>query len=104
MMVKLVAIYTKPDDVPAFESHYREIHTPLVRKMPGLRKLEVTHFFGAPQGEPRYYMMAEMYFDAKEGLFASLSSPEGKAAGKDLMTFAGRYVHMMFANAVLETL
>ena len=40
-MVKLVALYKKPADVSAFETHYKEIHTPLTKKMPGLKKLEV---------------------------------------------------------------
>ena len=103
-MVKLVAIYTTPDDVQAFENHYREIHTPLVRKMPGLKKLEVAHYFGAPQGDPRYYMMAEMYFDDKDALFAALKSSEGTEAGKDLMGFAGKCVHMMFSDVSVDGL
>lgn len=97
-MVKLIALYRKPADVAAFESHYREIHTPLARKMPGLRKLEVARCFGAPGGEPKFYMVAEMYFDNKEALMAALSSPEGKAAGKDVMGFAGDLIHMMFSE------
>lgn len=102
-MVKLVAIYSPPDDAQAFENHYREVHTPLVRKMPGLKKLEVSRFFGAPQGDARYYMMAEMYFADKDALFAALKSDEGKAAGKDLMGFAGKCVHMMFSDVTEET-
>lgn len=97
-MVKLVALYTQPDDVAAFERHYREIHTPLVRKMPGLKRLEIAHTTGAPGGPPRYYMVAEMYFDSREAMMAALGSPEGKAAAKDVMSFAGKYIHMMFAN------
>ncbi len=104
MMVKLVAIYSKPDDVQAFENHYKEVHTPLVKKMSGLRKLEITHYFGAPQGDPRYYMMAEMYFDDKNALFAAVKSPEGMAAGKDLMGFAGKCVHMMFGEVAEESM
>ena len=101
-MVKLVAIYTTPEDVSAFENHYRENHAPLVRKMPGLKKLEVSRFFGAPQGNARYYMMAEMYFADKDALFAALKSAEGKDAGKDLMGFAGKCVHMMFCDVTEE--
>ncbi len=101
-MVKLVAIYTTPEDVPSFENHYRDIHAPLVRKMPGLEKLEVSRFFGAPQGDARYYMMAEMYFADKDALFAALKSDAGKAAGKDLMGFAGKCVHMMFSDVTEE--
>ena len=97
-MVKLVALYKKPADLSAFETHYKEIHTPLAKKMPGLKKLEVSHFTGSPGGEPRFYMMAEMYFDTKEAMMSALGSAEGKAAGKDVMSFAGDIIHMMFAD------
>lgn len=98
-MVKLVALYRKPADVAAFEQHYTEVHTPLVKKWPGLRRLEVSRTFGAPPGtEPQFYLIAEMYFDSKEAMYAALGSPEGKAAAKDVMSFAKDIVHMMFMN------
>ena len=97
-MVKLVALYKKPADVSAFETHYKDIHAPLAKKMPGLKKLEVAHFTGAPGGEPKFYMMAELYFDTKEAMMSALGSPEGKAAAKDVMSFAGDIIHMMFAE------
>ncbi len=97
-MVKLVALYKKPADVGAFEKHYTEIHAPLAVKMPGLRRMEVCRFTGSPGGEARFYMMAEMYFDSHEAMKAALSSPEGRAAGKDVMSFAGDLIHMMFAE------
>ena len=97
-MVKLVALYKKPADVEAFEKHYNEIHAPLARKMPGLQKMEVSHMTGSPGGEPKFYMMAEMYFESKAIMFAALGSDEGKAAAKDVMSFAGDIIHMMFAD------
>jgi uncharacterized protein (TIGR02118 family) len=97
-VVKLVALYKKPADVDAFEKHYNEIHAPLARKMPGLQKLEVSHMIGAPAGEPKFYMMAELYFEDKATMFTALNSDEGKAAAKDVMGFAGDIIHMMFAK------
>ena len=97
-MVKLVAIYTEPQDIQAFETHYKEVHTPLIRKMPSVRKLELNRFTGAPMGAARYYLMAEIYFDNRDDMMASLNSPEGQAAGKDIMSFAGKQIHMMFAD------
>ncbi|MCO6436090.1 MAG: EthD family reductase [Phycisphaerae bacterium] len=97
-MVKFIALYKKPADIAAFEKHYEEVHLPLVKKWPGLRKLEVTRFTGSPAGEPRYYMMAEIYFDDKSAMVAALQSPEGKAAGKDIMSVAADIVHMMFGE------
>ncbi|MEK7710987.1 MAG: EthD family reductase [Planctomycetota bacterium] len=98
MVVKLVALYKKPADIAAFEKHYKEIHAPLAKKMPGLQKLEVAHMTGSPGGEPKFYMMAELYFDTGDALKTALSSPEGKAAAKDVMGFAGDLIHMMFAS------
>ena len=97
-MVKLVVLYKKPADVAAFEKHYTEIHAPLAKKMPGLKKREVSHFTGSPGGAPKFYMMAELYFDTQEAMRSALNSPEGKAAGKDVMSFAGDLIHLMFAD------
>ncbi|MGB2869819.1 MAG: EthD family reductase [Bacteroidota bacterium] len=97
-MVKLVAMYKTPENKPAFDAHYHDIHTPLVKKWPGLRKLEVASITGAPIGEPRHYLMAEMYFDNQDAMQRALASPEGKAAARDVMDFAGSLVTMFFAE------
>ncbi|WNC14194.1 EthD family reductase [Brevibacillus brevis] len=99
-MVKLVAIYRKPEDAEAFDKHYEEVHTPLVKKMPGLIKLEVNKIYGTPMGESDLHLIAEMHFESKEALLEALSSPEGRAAGKDLRGFAGPLVSMHFAEVV----
>lgn len=97
-MVKLIALYKTPEDKESFDRHYDEVHTPLVKKMPGLRKLEIARITGAPIGEPKHYLIAEMYFDTKDALDASLASPEGKATGRDLMSFAANLVTMFYAE------
>lgn len=97
-MVKLVALYKKPADPEAFEKYYKEIHAPLARKIPGLQKMEVSHVTGSPVGEPKFHMMAELYFEDKAAMFAGMGSEEGKAAAKDVMGFAGDIIHMMFAD------
>ena len=101
-MVKLIALYKKPDDTAAFDKHYSEIHTPLVRKMPGLRKLEVARITGSAIGETPNYLMCDMYFDTKDSLDAALASPAGRAAGKDLMAFAAKYVTLMYADVTSQ--
>ena len=91
-MIKLVALYKKPAEPAEFNAHYTTVHTPLVLKYPGLRKFEVTRITGAPLGDPRYYLMAEMYFDSKDAMDAALASAEGKAVARDLMSFAADIV------------
>lgn len=97
-MVKLIALYKHPADTEAFDTHYHEVHTPLVRKMPGLRKLELASITGAPIGEPKHYLMAEMYFDDQDALQSALASPEGKATARDLMSFASDLVTLFYAE------
>ncbi len=91
-MTKLIALYRKPADPAEFDKHYFEIHTPLVKKYPGLRKLEITKVTGAPIGEAKFHILCEMSFDSKNAMDAALSSSEGKAVARDLMSFAADVV------------
>lgn len=97
-MVKLVALYKKPDDPGAFDKHYFEIHTPLAAKMPGLRRMEIAKVNGELMGQIGLHLIAELYFDDQEAGNAAMQSPEGRAAGKDLMGFAGKYVTLCWAE------
>lgn len=97
-MVKLIALYKKPADVKAFDDYYANTHLPLANKIPGLKKVELSRVTGSPAGESDYHLMAELYFDDMESLKAGMSSAEGKAAGKDVMSFAKEIVYMMFAE------
>ncbi|SRR5713101_3471716 len=97
-MVKLIALYRKPADVQEFDKHYEQVHTPLVLRMPELRKLEVTRITGSPIGESKYHLMAEMYFDSLDALNAANASPEGKATARDLMSFAADVVTLFFGE------
>jgi len=98
IMVKLIALFKTPEDAASFNQHYTEVHLPLVRKMPGLRKLEVSKITGAPIGEPKHYQMAEMYFDSHDAMTSAIASAEGKATARDLMGFAASLVTMMYAE------
>jgi uncharacterized protein (TIGR02118 family) len=91
-MTKLIALYRKPSDVAEFDKHYFEIHTPLVKQYPNLRRLEITKVTGAPIGETKFHIMCEMYWDNKDAMDAALASKEGKIVARDLMSFAAEVV------------
>lgn len=97
-MVKLLALYKKPEDVAAFEKAYWETHVPLVEKVPGLKKLVVNRVTGSPMGETDLYLVAELHFDSPDALRAGMASEENKAAGKNLMSFAKGLVSFVFAE------
>lgn len=101
-MVKLIALYKQPEDKLAFDEHYYGPHTEITKKIPGLRKMKVTKIVGSPTGESEYYLLCEMYYDDHEALKAGMKSDEGKASGKDLMSFAGDLVTMMIGEEIDE--
>jgi uncharacterized protein (TIGR02118 family) len=101
-MVKLVAMFTKPDDPEAFDRAYFDVHLPLNAKTPGLRRTEVTRVTGAPRGETPYYLVTEMYYDDEAAMRAAFASPEAAEAAKQLMTFAKGLVSMYTAVVVDE--
>jgi uncharacterized protein (TIGR02118 family) len=102
-MITLTALYKKPEDPGAFEDHYVNVHTPLVSKVPGLRKMEVTRFSKmlTPANAliaEQPYLQCTMYFDDMDSFKTAMASEENKAAGKDLMTFAGPIVSMFVGS------
>ena len=88
-MVKFVVMYGQPEDPAAFDAHYAATHVPLVEKIPTLRRFEAGKVLGTPDGgEAPYYYLAELSFDDAEAMQAAFGSPEGRAAGADVETFA----------------
>ena len=99
-MIKLIALYRKPDDVEAFNTHYFEKHLPLAKSIPGLRKIEITKITGAPIGDAKHHLMAELYFDSLDAMNAGNASPEGRATARDLMNFAANVVTLFYGEVV----
>lgn len=97
-MVKLVALFKKPSDLTSFEEHYEKTHLPLISKMPGMKRIEISRVTGAPMSQPQFYRMAEMYFENQNALNTAVISPEGMAAAKDLLGFAKDVVQMFFVE------
>lgn len=103
-MVKLIAMYERPEDEAAFFEHYDTVHAPLARKVPGLEKLVVNRVYADAFGrEPRYVLIAEMHFPNRETFDAAMKSPENRALGADLMGFAKGIVTVLFADSADTT-
>ena len=97
-MVKVIALYRKPPDVADFEQKYFETHIPLVKKIPGLQRVEVNRITGTPRGEAEFYLIAELSFADRASLDKAMASPENMEAGKNLMGFAKGLVSILFAE------
>ncbi|MGX7875804.1 EthD family reductase [Mesorhizobium sp. ORM6] len=78
----MVVIYRTPKDVEAFDRHYFEIHVPLAKKLPGLRKYEISDGpIATPVGAPDVYRIGTLYFDDLAALEKAFASPEEKRPG-----------------------
>jgi uncharacterized protein (TIGR02118 family) len=89
MTVKLVVLYTHPDDADAFDRHHLDVHMPLASKIPGLQRAETGRMVAAADsGELTYHRVAELYFADEQALGAGFASAEGKAAAADYRQIA----------------
>jgi uncharacterized protein (TIGR02118 family) len=86
-MVRFLVLYHTPDDPAAFDRHYRDVHIPLAKKLPGLRRYTVSRGVTTVRGQS-FYLVAELDWDDLESMQAAFASPEGKAASEDVPTFA----------------
>ena len=83
-MVKIVVLYPPPADPAAFDSHYFGSHVPLVRKLPGLARLDAAHLKSGPDTPHPYYFLAELYFQDRDAMKTALKSPEMAALVADV--------------------
>jgi uncharacterized protein (TIGR02118 family) len=81
-MARLVVMYDTPSDLAAFERHYNEVHIPLAKQYPGLRRFTRSHEPAAVIGEP-CYMVVMLDWDDMAALEAALGSEAGQRIAED---------------------
>lgn len=83
-MVRFLALYTTPSDPAAFDRHYRDVHVPLAKQLPGLRRYTLSRDITPIRGSDTYYLVAELDYDDMDALRAAFASPAGQAAADDV--------------------
>jgi uncharacterized protein (TIGR02118 family) len=96
-MPRLIALYNVPDDPAAFDAHYRDVHSSIVARYPGLRDVRLTTPVGVAGRPSPFHLLAEMSFDTDEDLEAALVSDAGTESARDLRNFAGAGVTLFVA-------
>jgi uncharacterized protein (TIGR02118 family) len=96
-MAELVVLYKTPEDPAAFDKYYAATHIPLAKKMPGLRKYQVSQGpVATPAGPSGIYLIATLSFDSMAAIQNAFGSAEGKAAAADVPKFATGGADIMF--------
>jgi uncharacterized protein (TIGR02118 family) len=95
-LYQLTALYNQPEDAAAFDKHYDEVHAPLAKKLPGLKRFTVTRPGPDAEGnKPLYHLVAVLEWDDEAAFGASMGGAEGAAAVADLQNFAGAGMTML---------
>jgi uncharacterized protein (TIGR02118 family) len=88
-MAKLIVLYKTPKDAAAFDKHYSEVHIPLAKKIPGLRKYEISQGpVMTPAGASGFHLAAVLQFDSAAAIQNAFASAEGQAAAADAQSMA----------------
>jgi uncharacterized protein (TIGR02118 family) len=96
-MAEVVVLYKTPKDPAAFDKYYAETHIPLAKKLPGLRKYQVSKgTVATPAGPSGVYLVAILTFDNMAAIQSAFGSAEGKATGADVPKFASGGADLMF--------
>ncbi len=98
-MAELIVSYKTPTDPAAFDKYYFETHVPLAKKIPGLRKYQVSKGpIATPAGPSSLHLIATLTFDSLAAIQAAFASPEGQATAADVPKFATGGVEMNFCD------
>ncbi len=100
-MIKFMILFSKPADGTRFEDRYNNFLA-LVERMPSVKRRQVIHVLGSPQGETPLFRILEVYFDDMPAMEAALRSPAGQEAGKELNLLPRDEFSMIFAEVYEE--
>jgi uncharacterized protein (TIGR02118 family) len=83
-MAQMIVIYELPRNPAAFDRHFFEVHLPLAKQLPGLRKLETSRgpiisLYGASE----VHLVATLNFDSLSDINAAVMSECGRACAAD---------------------
>lgn len=105
-MHKLVVLYGKPADPEHFRRHYKEVHVPLAKKVPGIRTMRYSLDVAGVPPDPKLaglehdfdvFCVFEAEWDDLNAMLAAVGSPEGEAVVSDVANYAtGGYIRFHY--------
>jgi uncharacterized protein (TIGR02118 family) len=81
-IARFLVLWDTPSDPEAFDKHYREVHIPLCKQLPGLRRFTLSRNPAPIVGEP-YYQVAQLDWDNMTALREAFASEIGERTAAD---------------------
>jgi uncharacterized protein (TIGR02118 family) len=85
-MVRLVGLWTAPEDKDAFEREYLGSHIPKLERLPESRGVKTSRAFDGP-----YFRVTEVQFDSVDDINTALAGDVGQQVLTDARTLAEKY-------------
>jgi uncharacterized protein (TIGR02118 family) len=85
---RFIVLWGTPTDPVQFDRHYREVHIPLVKQLPELRRYTLSRNVVPVRGGDPYYLIAELDFHDIAALSTAFRSPQGLATAADVAELA----------------
>lgn len=92
-MARMLVIYHTPQDPAAFDRHYAAVHIPLAKKLPGIRRYEVSRAPVTMLHGGDIHMVATLTFDSVEAIRTAFASEAGAACAADRRHFTPDAAH-----------
>jgi uncharacterized protein (TIGR02118 family) len=102
-MFKVIAVYKVSDEASktALDEHFKNVHTPICLRIPGIKELRVNKIFGGATGASHLQQIVEMVFENKDSWKAAMKTPEMMESGKDAVKAFGELVSVHFAEETI---
>jgi uncharacterized protein (TIGR02118 family) len=83
-MVHFFVAYEQPFDVAAFDRHYFDVHVPLAKRLPGLRRYSISRNPRTVRGPEPYHLVALLDWDDMDSLRQDFASSLGREMTRDV--------------------
>jgi uncharacterized protein (TIGR02118 family) len=86
-MIKRLVAFSLPEgaDPEEFWRYWQEEHVPGIMRLPGLKKYVINRLSQAVAGEPKFWGVAESWWESEAAMRRAFASPQGKACQDDFM-------------------
>ncbi len=98
-MINVLVLFGEPIDQTAFDTHFTDVHLPMLTDLPGLESYHVNEVAAAASGPRPYRLVLELQFPSQEAMQEGLNSDGGQAMARDYSHFASGGVTILFCES-----
>jgi uncharacterized protein (TIGR02118 family) len=98
-MINVLLLFGEPVDQAAFDTHFAQVHRPMLTDLPGLEGYRVNEVAAASSGPRPYRLVLELQFPTQEAMQEGLNSDSGQAMARDYSHFASGGVTILFCES-----